>query len=95
MKDALGEAVRVAEAKDIRLPCEDPLSKVIAVCEEATRENVSSMLQDVLKWKLTEVEMINGVIVREGDRLGIHTPVNRTLTYLVQAIQDTQREKVH
>ncbi len=91
MEEAVAEAVRVAEAKGIRLPYEDPLSKVLAVCE-ATAENVSSMLQDVLKGKLTEVEMINGAIVREGNRLGIHTPVNRTLTYLVQAIQDTHRE---
>jgi len=91
MEEAVGEAVRVAEAKGISLPYEDPLSKVLAVCE-ATAENVSSMLQDVLKGKLTEVEMINGAIVREGNRLGIHAPVNRTLTYLVQAIQDTHRE---
>ena len=91
MEEAVGEAVRVAQAKGISLPYEDPLSKVLAVCE-ATAENVSSMLQDVLKGKLTEVEMINGAIVREGNRLGIHAPVNRTLTYLVQAIQDTHRE---
>lgn len=34
---------------------------------------------------------INGAIVREGAALGIPTPVNSTLTSLVQAIQETYR----
>jgi 2-dehydropantoate 2-reductase len=46
------------------------------------------MLQDVLKGKLTEVAMMNGAIAREGERLGIPTPVNRTLAHLVQAIHE-------
>lgn len=93
MVEAVREAVTVAEAKGINLPYEEPLSRVIKVCE-ATKENVASMLQDVLKERITEVEMINGAIAREGDRLGIPTPVNRTLTNLVQAIQETYQERL-
>ena len=93
MVEAVKEAVTVAEGKGINLPYDDPLSKVIETCE-TTEENVSSMLQDVLKEKITEVEMINGAIAREGDRLGIPTPVNRTLTNLVQAIQETFQERL-
>ncbi len=52
------------------------------------------MLQDVLKERITEVEMINGAIAREGDRLGIPTPDNRTLTNLVQAIQEIYQERL-
>jgi 2-dehydropantoate 2-reductase len=37
----------------------------------------------------TEVDFINGAIVREGERLGIDTPVNRTITNLVRAIEKT------
>ena len=93
MEEAVREAVTVAEAKGINLPYKEPLSKAIKVCE-ATKENVASMLQDVLKERITEVEMINGAIVREGDKLGIPTPVNRTLTNLVKAIQETYQERV-
>jgi len=52
------------------------------------------MLQDVLKSKMTEIEAINGAIVREGQELGIPTPVNMTLTSLVHGIQETYRESV-
>ncbi len=94
MENAVSEAMSVAEAKGIHLPYEEPFKRVVAVCE-ATKDNVSSMLQDVLKGKRTEIEMINGAIAREGERLGITTPVNRALTYLVQGIQETYRERVH
>jgi len=93
MEDAVGEAIRVTEAKGIHLPYEEPLERVLAVCE-ATKDNVSSMLQDVLKAKRTEIEMINGAIAKEGERLGISTPVNRVLTYLVQGIQETYQERL-
>jgi 2-dehydropantoate 2-reductase len=52
------------------------------------------MLQDVLKGKPTEIEMINGSVAREGEGLGIPTPVNKTLTSLVQGIEETYRERV-
>jgi 2-dehydropantoate 2-reductase len=93
LKEAVKEAVAVAGAKDIHLPYGDPLGRVMQVCE-ATAGNVASMLQDVLKEKETEVDAINGAIVREGEALGIPTPVNRTLTSLVHAIQETYRERI-
>ena len=93
MEAAVEEAVTVARARGIQLPYEDPLTRVIAVCE-ATKENVSSMLQDVLKQRTTEVETINGAIARQGAVLGITTPVNRTLTELVNAIQSTYQERL-
>jgi len=47
------------------------------------------MLQDVLKQRETEVDFINGAVVREGEKLGIDTPVNRTLTALVRTLEKT------
>jgi 2-dehydropantoate 2-reductase len=93
MEGAVREAVAVAEAKGIELPYPDPLGRVVEVCR-ATAGNIASMLQDVLKQGLTEVAFINGAIVREGEALGISTPVNHTLTCLVQAIQDTYEEQL-
>jgi 2-dehydropantoate 2-reductase len=45
------------------------------------------MLQDVLSQRRTEIDSINGAVVREGLRLGIPTPVNETLTRLVRTIE--------
>ncbi|MDD5166523.1 MAG: 2-dehydropantoate 2-reductase, partial [Candidatus Omnitrophica bacterium] len=65
LREAVTEAVRVAKRKRIKLIYDDPLAKVEAVCE-ATACNVCSMLQDVLRKKRTEIDYINGVIVRQG-----------------------------
>jgi 2-dehydropantoate 2-reductase len=93
MEEAVKEAVAVARAKNIQLPYPDPLGRVIEVCG-ATAGNIASMLQDVLKERMTEVDAINGAIVREGRTTGIPTPVNLTLTSLVEAIQETYQVKI-
>jgi 2-dehydropantoate 2-reductase len=93
MENAVKEAVAVAHAKNIRLPYPDPLARVMEVCRD-TAENIASMLQDVLKQRVTEVDFINGAIVREGIALGIPTPVNHTLTCLVKTIQETYDERI-
>jgi 2-dehydropantoate 2-reductase len=93
MAEAVNEAVAVARQKGISLPYPDPLGRVLEVCR-ATAGNIASMLQDVLKQRNTEVEFINGAIVREAKDLGVPTPVNHTLTCLVQAIQKTYHERI-
>jgi Ketopantoate reductase len=42
------------------------------------------MLQDIEADQQTEIETLNGEIVRRGERHGIETPINRTLTNLVR-----------
>jgi 2-dehydropantoate 2-reductase len=86
LRSAVTEAIRVAKRKRIKLIYDDPLAKVEAVCE-ATATNVSSMLQDVLRNKQTEIDFINGVIVRQGQELGIPVPVNSVLVDLVKTIE--------
>ncbi len=86
MQEAVSEAAKVAKRKKIRLIYDDPLAKVEAVCE-ATACNVCSMLQDVLKKKRTEIDFINGVIVRQAQGLGISVPVNAMLVDLIKAIE--------
>ena len=86
LREAVTEAVKVAKRKRIKLIYDDPLAKVEAVCE-ATGTNVSSMLQDVLRKKRTEIDFINGVIVRQGQEMGIATPVNSMLVDLVKTIE--------
>lgn len=93
MKEAIGEAVRVADALGIQLPYPDPVLRVLEVCA-GTADNIASMLQDVLAQRATEIRFINGAIVREGRNLGIPTPVNFTLSCLVEAIQGSYKDVV-
>jgi 2-dehydropantoate 2-reductase len=86
MRDAVTEAIRVAKRKRIKLLYDDPLARVEAVCE-ATRDNISSMLQDIRKNKRTEIDFINGVIVRQAQELGIPVPVNSVLVDLVKTLE--------
>ena len=93
MEEAILEAVKVADAKGIRLPFPDPVERVLEVCR-GTADNIASMLQDVLAQRVTEIRYINGAIVSEGRKLGIPTPVNFTLSCLVQALQGSYKEAV-
>ena len=94
LEEAVNEAVRVAKKKRIKLIYDDPLSKVEAVCE-ATAANVSSMLQDVLRRKPTEIDFINGAIVRQAQALNLPTPVNSVLTNLVKTIEASYNLRVN
>lgn len=93
MRGAVQEAVKVAKRKRIKLAYDDAFQKVETVCK-ATGENISSMLQDVLNKKRTEVDFINGSIVRQGKALGINTPVNEVLTNLVKAIESNYKSTI-
>ena len=70
-----------------------PVEKVAGVCE-ATAGNIASMLQDILKEKRTEIEQINGAVVREARKLEIPTPVNETLLGLVRTLEESYAERI-
>jgi 2-dehydropantoate 2-reductase len=90
MREAVTEAIRVAKRKRIKLTSDDPLAKVEAV-SEATALNTSSMLQDILHKKRTEIDFINGVIIRQGQELRIPVPVNQVLVDLVKTIESIEK----
>ena len=83
LESAVLEGAKIAKARGVRLGFADPVSHTKDVCA-ATAKNKASMLQDILNHRKTEIDMINGAIVREGKLLGIETPVNETLTNLIK-----------
>lgn len=82
---AVREAEQVAGALGIPV-VEDPVAVTLRICEQ-TGSNISSMLQDVRNLRQTEIGAINGAIVKEGERRGVPTPVNRELVRLVREIE--------
>jgi 2-dehydropantoate 2-reductase len=93
LRASVVEAVKVAKKKHIKLIYDDPLSKIDAVCQ-MTANNVSSMLQDILAKKRTEIDYINGVIVKQGKMCGVPTPVNYVLYQLVKAVERSYEKTV-
>ncbi|MHC1761516.1 MAG: ketopantoate reductase family protein [Negativicutes bacterium] len=82
----VAEGAAVAKAKGISFLSEDILEYVRDVAR-STYANKASMLQDVERGARTEVLAINGAIVAEGRKMGIPTPVNEALTYLVLTLE--------
>ncbi len=93
MEKAVNEAVQVVTALGVKLLYDDPIEKVRGVCK-ATAGNIASMLQDNLKEKKTEIEQINGAIVREAAKRNIPTPVNETLMGLVKTLEESYSERI-
>jgi 2-dehydropantoate 2-reductase len=79
------ETASVAESVGVVLPFSSPEHAVEEIAKD-TSGNTSSMLQDILRGVPTEVDAINGAVVRKGDEMKIATPVNRVIWYLVKAL---------
>lgn len=57
--------------------------EIVTICRNTSR-NTSSMLQDLLHGKQTEIEAITGYIVQKGKEFGISTPGHETLRKVVR-----------
>ncbi len=86
VRAAVKEACDVASAHGIQLP-EDIVDQVFNVAC-ATGPNRSSMGQDADHKRQTEIDAINGAIVRLAKEKEIPVPVNETLTILVQTLEN-------
>ena len=52
-----------------------------------TRSARPSVLLDLEAGRISEVDVINGAVPREGEKVGVDAPVNRTLTALVRTLE--------
>ncbi|KAJ2805039.1 2-dehydropantoate 2-reductase (Ketopantoate reductase) (KPA reductase) (KPR) [Coemansia guatemalensis] len=60
------------------------IEKYVMDIAHATSQNRSSMLQDVCAGRRTEVDWINGYLIRLGEQHGVPTPVNMLLQSLIK-----------
>ena len=85
-RELLARVVReCAEVARTQGVTDDPLPRVEEICNK-TAQNVSSMLQDILRAKQPEIESINAAVVQEAERQGIPAPVNEVLAGLVSVL---------
>ena len=69
------EAAAVAVAEGLALPFDDAGEYALGVARESAA-NRSSMLQDVERERPTEIDALNGAVVRRGRARGVPTPEN-------------------
>jgi 2-dehydropantoate 2-reductase len=84
---AVREAMEVAHASGVRLSFTDPYEAWRKAGAGLPVDFRTSMLQSLDKGSVTEVDFVNGAVVDRGARLGIATPVNRTLVACVKGIE--------
>ncbi len=87
---AVLEGAAVAEQKGIRLE-RDPVTMTIEVCR-ATGANLSSMLQDVRAKRMTEIDAINGALIRQARPFGLPVAVNEELVRQVRELERNYHE---
>lgn len=85
MGELARETAAVAKTLGVVLPFPGPELTAEEVAQR-TAENQSSMLQDVLRGAPTEIDAINGAVVRLAEENNLKVPVNRTVWSLVKAI---------
>jgi 2-dehydropantoate 2-reductase len=77
------ECLKVAKKDDVRFDID--FVKIINDVIKDSR-NLSSMHQDVLKGKKTEIDYLNGAVVELGKKYGIKCPVNEALVVIVKGM---------
>ncbi|HEX5422824.1 MAG TPA: ketopantoate reductase family protein [Candidatus Acidoferrales bacterium] len=81
----IAEGEAVAKALGVKLHG-NPRDMVLKGANAPGKHN-ASMLQDVLVKRLTEVDFMNGAIVRWGEKTGVPTPLNKTMWALIKGLE--------
>ena len=89
MRDVVEETLAVAKASGVRM-APDTLARTYRIAE-AMPTQYSSTAQDLARGKPTEIDHLNGYVVRRGAALGIPTPANRALHALVKLLESKPR----
>ena len=85
MRDVVNECLAVAKAEGVQVPGD--VDAAIRKIAESMPGQFSSTAQDLARGKRSEIDYLNGLIVRRGEALGIATPANRVLWALVKLLE--------
>jgi 2-dehydropantoate 2-reductase len=85
MRDVVSECLAVAKAEGVQVPGD--VHAAVRKIAETMPSQYSSTAQDLARGKRSEIDYLNGLIVRRGEALGIATPANRVLWALVKLLE--------
>lgn len=87
--DALDEAATIAQAEGLGLDATETCEVLMQIAGAGgTGDNKSSLCIDILNKRPSEIDVINGAIVKLGQKHHIPTPVNKTLVAMVQGLEN-------
>jgi len=89
----MDEVLRVVKAKGWTLSESDPRGKILH--HSKRRFNKPSMLQHVEQGRRTEIDALNGALVREARALGIAVPYNEAVVAIVKGVEKSRRQSLH
>ncbi|OPF65595.1 ketopantoate reductase family protein [Hydrogenophaga sp. H7] len=85
MRDVVAECRAVAAADGVTLPGD--VDAAVRRIAETMPSQYSSTAQDLMRGKPSEIDHLNGHVVRRGEALGVPTPANRVLWAVVKLVE--------
>lgn len=89
----IDEILMVVARKGLRLAEADPRKKIKDHCR--VRYNRPSMMQHIEQGRRTEIDAINGALVREAQALGLAVPYNEAIVAIVKGLEKSRRQRLH
>jgi 2-dehydropantoate 2-reductase len=89
MRDVVDECLAVARAEGVVVPGD--VDAAVRRIAESMPGQSSSTAQDLARGKPSEIDFLNGFVVRRGEALGVPTPANRVLWALVKLLETKPR----
>ncbi len=86
MRSAMNEVLALAKVQEINIR-EDDLDEWETVLQSLSPQGQTSMCQDVVAHRRTEVDMLAGKVVELGRELGVETPVNLNLLRFLKVME--------
>jgi len=88
IRDVVAECLAVAKAEGVVIPGDtDAALRGIA---QSMPSQYSSTAQDLARGKRSEIDHLNGLVMRRGEALGVPTPANRVLFVMVKLLEGKQ-----
>ncbi len=92
MRDAVQECLAVASAEGVSVPGD--VWEAVQRIARTMPDQISSTAQDLARHKPSEIDYLNGHVLRRGAALGIATPVNRVLHALVKLLESRPPQRL-
>jgi 2-dehydropantoate 2-reductase len=89
----IDEILMVVARKGVRLAEPDPRKKIRDHCR--VRYNRPSMMQHVEQGRRTEIDALNGALVREAKALGLAVPYNEAVVAVVKGLEKSRHQLLH
>jgi 2-dehydropantoate 2-reductase len=86
MRDLVDECLAAAKADRVTIPGD--IDAAVRQIAETMPDQYSSTAQDLARGKRSEIDHLNGLILRRGEALGVATPANRLMHAIVKLIEN-------